>query len=92
MLCACAIRVPLQALGCEVTAITTSPGKADALRAAGAAHIVISTDENSMKGAAKSLDLILNTISANHDAMHYQPLMDVDGVSECCMRHDHTSL
>jgi alcohol dehydrogenase (NADP+) len=70
-------------MGCEVTAITTSPGKADALRSAGAAHVVISTDEESMKAHAKSLDLILNTISANHDAMQYQKLLATDGTREC---------
>jgi uncharacterized zinc-type alcohol dehydrogenase-like protein len=68
-----------KALGCEVSAITTSPSKADALKKLGADHVVISTDEESMKAHRKSLDLILNTISAEHQVMHYHPLLRTNG-------------
>ena len=41
----------------------------------GADHYVASTDEQSMAAAANSLDLILNTVSANHEASMYFPLL-----------------
>lgn len=66
-------------LGCEVTAITTSPGKSETLKSLGASRVLVSTDEEQMKGAAKSLDLILNTISAEHDIMLYHNLLRNDG-------------
>lgn len=68
-----------KALGCEVTAITSSPKKTDALKELGASRVIVSTDEGAMKGAAKSLDLILNTISAPHDVMMYQALLRPNG-------------
>lgn len=68
-----------KALGCEVTAITTSPEKSDKLKELGASRVLVSTDDECMKGAAKSLDLILNTISANHDIMPYHNLLRNDG-------------
>jgi len=68
-----------KALGCEVTAITTSPKKTDALKELGATRVLVSTDDASMKGAAKSLDLILNTISAPHDVMLYHQLLRPNG-------------
>jgi hypothetical protein len=33
----------------------------------GATNFVLTNDEASMKGAAGSLDLVLNTVSANHE-------------------------
>jgi hypothetical protein len=38
-------------------------------------RFVVSTDAESMTAAANSLDLILNTVSANHDLSHYLPLL-----------------
>ncbi len=67
------------AMGNKVTAISTSVGKRDAALAIGASNFVVSTDEDSMKKATKSLDLILNTVSANHEAGHYLTLLDNDG-------------
>ena len=32
-----------------------------------------------MEKGAKSLDLILNTVSADHQLMTYMPLLDTDG-------------
>lgn len=68
-----------KALGCEVTAISTSPSKVDHLKSLGAARVIISTDEDNMKEAAKSLDLILNTVSAPHDIMLYHKLLRPNG-------------
>ena len=46
----------------------------------GADHFVVSTEPESMKARAKSLDLILNTVAANHQAMTYHPLLARDGM------------
>ena len=46
----------------------------------GADKYVASTDEESMKSAAFSLDLIINTVSANHQATMYFPIMKRNGV------------
>ena len=40
---------------------------------------LISTDTAAMKAASKSLDLIMNTVSATHDYNAYQRLLRVDG-------------
>ena len=67
------------ALPC-VLAISTSPNKEAAAREIGADNFVISTDPASMKAAAGSLDLILNTVSADHDLNTYLPLLAARGV------------
>ena len=54
------------AMGNTVTAISTSPRKKEAAMKIGAKNFVVSKDEEQMKAAARSLDLILNTVSANH--------------------------
>jgi uncharacterized zinc-type alcohol dehydrogenase-like protein len=64
-----------KAMGNTVTAISTSPGKEAAAREIGADNFVVSTDPASMKTAGNSLDLILSTVSANHQASHYLPLL-----------------
>ncbi len=69
-----------KAMGNEVTAISTSPNKAAVAKSIGATNFVISKDEESMKAAANSLDLILNTVSANHEAATYIPLLRTNGV------------
>ena len=69
-----------KAMGNTVTAISTSPNKEAAAREIGADNFVISTDPASMKAAAGSLDLILNTVSADHDLNTYLPLLAARGV------------
>ncbi len=69
-----------KAMGNEVTAISTSPNKAAVAKSIGASHFVVSTDPESMKAATKSLDLILNTVSANHQCEVYLPLLRRKGV------------
>ena len=53
-------------MGNTVTAISTSPGKKKTAMKIGAKNFIVSKDEEQMKAAAGSLDLILNTVSANH--------------------------
>jgi len=64
-----------KAMGNKVTAISTSPSKEAAAKEIGADTFVVSTDKESMKKAAMSCDLILNTVSVNHEAAHYISLL-----------------
>lgn len=68
-----------KAMGNEVTAISTSPNKEKMAREIGADNFVISSDPESMKTVAKSLDLILNTVSAPHDLTALIGLLARDG-------------
>ncbi len=67
------------ALGAEVTVITTSPGKADAARALGAHHVLLSKDADAMKAAANQFDLILDTIPTRHNLNPYLMLLGRHG-------------
>ena len=64
-----------KAMGNTVTAISTSPNKEAVAREIGADNFLVSTNQESMKNNAGSLDLILNTVSANHDINTYLPLL-----------------
>ena len=64
-----------KAMGNTVTAISTSPNKEAAAKEIGADHFVVSTSPESLSAAADSLDLILNTVSAQHDVNTYLPLL-----------------
>ena len=44
-------------------------------REIGADRFVVSSSKESMEAATNSLDLILNTVSANHDVNLYLPLL-----------------
>eukprot|EP00095_Tigriopus_kingsejongensis_P011147 maker-scaffold534_size144770-snap-gene-0.36 protein:Tk11147 transcript:maker-scaffold534_size144770-snap-gene-0.36-mRNA-1 annotation:"zinc-binding dehydrogenase" len=68
-----------KAMGNEVTAISTSPSKEGKAKQIGADHFVVSTNPNSMAKAAGSLDLILDTVSADHQAGPYMSLLDKNG-------------
>ncbi|MBB3226463.1 putative zinc-type alcohol dehydrogenase-like protein [Luteibacter sp. Sphag1AF] len=66
-------------LGADVTVISRSPDKkADAL-SLGADHLLLSTDDKAMAGAASHFDLIIDTVPVKHDLNAYLPLLDVDG-------------
>eukprot|EP00095_Tigriopus_kingsejongensis_P003029 maker-scaffold170_size291898-snap-gene-1.60 protein:Tk03029 transcript:maker-scaffold170_size291898-snap-gene-1.60-mRNA-1 annotation:"zn-dependent alcohol dehydrogenase" len=67
------------AMGCEVTAVSTSPNKEEFARSIGAKHFVVSSNPDSIQEKLKSLDLILDTISAPHDINVYLPMLDNDG-------------
>ncbi len=56
-----------KALGCEVTALSTSSSKRDEALAFGADHFVLLSDRDEMRKLATSLDLILYTGSAQVD-------------------------
>lgn len=67
------------ALGHDVVAISTSPKKEEIAKKKGATHFCVSTDPESVKANANSCDLILNTVSANHDLNVYIPLLVKNG-------------
>merc|ERR1712218_113011 len=69
-----------KAMGNSVTAISTSPSKEAAAREIGADNFAVSTNPESLNSATMSLDLILNTVSANHQASTYLPLLAKKGV------------
>lgn len=66
-------------MGAEVTVLTTSPDKAEAARAIGATNVVISKDEESMRKAAGSLSLIIDTIPVQHPVEPYLGLLRPEG-------------
>ena len=68
-----------KAMGADVTVLTTSPAKVDDAKRLGADHAVLTTDPAQMAAAAKSFDLILDTVSAGHDANPYLQLLRYNG-------------
>lgn len=69
-----------KALGHDVVAISHSVAKESMAREKGATHFCVSNDPESMKAHAGMCDLILNTVSAEHDLNTYLPLLDMEGV------------
>jgi D-arabinose 1-dehydrogenase-like Zn-dependent alcohol dehydrogenase len=69
-----------KALGHRVVAISRTMDKEAAAIEKGADAYVASSDKDSMAKETKKIDLILNTISANHDLTHYIPLLRRNGV------------
>jgi uncharacterized zinc-type alcohol dehydrogenase-like protein len=65
--------------GAEVTLISTSASKQKDAERLGAHKFILSTDEKQMKAADSYFDVILNTISANHDYKKYLDLLDLNG-------------
>jgi uncharacterized zinc-type alcohol dehydrogenase-like protein len=55
------------ALGCDVTAISSSPGKEQEARTLGADHFIVSTDKERLRKIRYSLDVLLYTAHANID-------------------------
>ncbi|WP_394938714.1 NAD(P)-dependent alcohol dehydrogenase [Psychromicrobium sp. YIM B11713] len=68
-----------KAMGAEVTVFTTSPSKAEAARALGADRVVVSKDSEQMKAARNSLNLIIDTVAADHDINTYLKTLKRDG-------------
>ena len=66
------------AMGAQVTMITSSPGKEDDARMLGADHVLLSRDAAAMEQAAKSFDLLVNTIPVDHDLNPYVALLQRD--------------
>jgi len=67
------------AMGAEVTLISHSAHKEEDARNLGADHFLLSTNKENFKAARGSLDLIINTVSANLDLNRYMSLLKLDG-------------
>lgn len=67
------------AMGAHTVLFTTSPSKVEDGKKLGADEVVISKNEDEMAAHAGSFDLILDTVSADHDLNAYLNLLKVDG-------------
>ena len=67
------------AFGARTVLFTTSENKVEDGRRLGADEVVISRDEDAMAAHAGSFDMILDTVSANHDLNAYLSLLKLDG-------------
>jgi alcohol dehydrogenase (NADP+) len=67
------------AMGAEVTVLSTSPSKEQDARTLGA-HNFLNTREPGAVKAAAGFDLILDTISAQHDYNQYLSMLGLNGV------------
>lgn len=68
------------AMGAEVTVLSTSPSKEADAHKLGASNFLNMKDTDATSAAAGSFDLILDTISANHDYNAYLSLLGLEGV------------
>jgi uncharacterized zinc-type alcohol dehydrogenase-like protein len=68
-----------RAMGARVVAFTTSESKRKDAQALGAHEVVVSTDAQAMAAAARSLDLVINTVAAPHDLDAFISLLKRDG-------------
>ena len=73
-----------KAMGNTVVAISSSPNKKQAALKLGADEFIISKEPESMATVAKSLDLILNTVSADHDINAYLQLLARSSLELSC--------
>lgn len=67
-------------MGAEVTMLSRSPEKEKDANELGAAHFELTTREENMKKMAGRFNLIIDTVSAQHDYNPYLNLLKTDGV------------
>lgn len=67
------------AMGAHTVLFTTSPGKVEDGKKLGADEVVISKNAEEMQKHAGSFDMILDTVSADHDLNAYLSLLKLDG-------------
>jgi len=65
--------------GAEVTVLSTSPSKEADARRLGAHHFALTTDKDTMKKLDSSFDVIIDTLSADHDFNPYLDLLGLNG-------------
>ncbi|MFV0600906.1 MAG: NAD(P)-dependent alcohol dehydrogenase [Brachymonas sp.] len=73
-----AIRIA-RAMGAHVVVFTTTPSKAEDAKRLGAHEAVLSTDPAQMQRYAAGIDILLDTVSANHEINAYLNLLAIDG-------------
>ncbi|MGF1552697.1 MAG: NAD(P)-dependent alcohol dehydrogenase [Paracoccaceae bacterium] len=64
-----------KAMGAEVVALTRKADKAEAARALGADHVIVTEDEDQMAREAMTLDALVDTIPVEHPLDPYLSLM-----------------
>lgn len=67
------------AMGAEVTMFSTSPGKEQDAKKLGAANFVITTNTDNFRPYKGKLDLIIDTVSAEHDFSPYLQALRIGG-------------
>jgi len=67
------------AMGAEVTMLSTSPAKAKDAKQLGAHQFVLSTDAEQMKKYESYFNVVVDTVSADHDYEIYLKLLDLHG-------------
>ena len=67
------------AFGAHVVLFTTSAGKAEDAKKLGADEVVVTKDPEAMKAHARSLDFIIDCVSAPHDMNAYLALLGLNG-------------
>ena len=67
-------------MGAEVTMLSRSPEKEKDANELGAAHFELTTNAENMKRLAGSFNIIIDTVSAQHDYNEYLALLKTDGV------------
>ena len=65
--------------GAEVTMLSSSPSKKADAKKLGAHHFALTSDKETMKGLQNHFDIILNTVSAQHDYSTYLNLLRTNG-------------
>ena len=71
------------AMGAEVTMLSHTASKEKDAKRLGAHHFVLTSDEAQVKKVMGSFDLILDTVSADHDYNFYLGLLRTNGVMVC---------
>ena len=71
------------AFGAEVTLFSTSPGKEADARRLGAHKFALTSDPDTFRKLAGSLDFIIDTVSAPHDYSAYLSTLKTDGTMVC---------
>ncbi len=67
------------AMGAEVTMLSTSRSKEEDAKKLGAHHFVLSTDDRAIRKHKSHFDVIVDTVSANHDYESFLKLLDLQG-------------
>ncbi|WP_246186342.1 NAD(P)-dependent alcohol dehydrogenase [Phnomibacter ginsenosidimutans] len=67
------------AFGAEVSVLSTSPSKEADAKRLGATNFILTTDKEQMKQYGSYFDIILDTVSANHNFTGYLNLLGLEG-------------
>jgi uncharacterized zinc-type alcohol dehydrogenase-like protein len=68
-----------KAMGCEVVVLTRSEHKRESAMKLGASKVILTTDADQMKEAAKTMHMIYNSIAFTHDVKQYLGLLRTSG-------------